>query len=29
VPIHLDVMVTDATLTIGDVTVLDGGRYAL
>ncbi len=29
VPIHLDVMVTDATLTIGDVTVLDGGRYVL
>jgi leucyl aminopeptidase (aminopeptidase T) len=29
VPIHLDVMVTDATLTIGDATVLDGGRYVL
>jgi aminopeptidase len=29
VPIHLDVMVTDATLTVGDVTVLDGGRYLL
>jgi leucyl aminopeptidase (aminopeptidase T) len=29
VPIHLDVMVTDATLTIGDTTVLEGGRYVL
>jgi leucyl aminopeptidase (aminopeptidase T) len=29
VPIHLDVMVTDATLTVGDVPVLDGGRYVL
>jgi len=29
VPIHLDVMVTDATLTIGDVTVLEAGRFAL
>jgi leucyl aminopeptidase (aminopeptidase T) len=29
VPIHLDVMVTDATLTVGDTTVLDGGRYVL
>jgi leucyl aminopeptidase (aminopeptidase T) len=29
VPIHLDVVVTDATLTVGDVTVLDGGRYVL
>jgi leucyl aminopeptidase (aminopeptidase T) len=29
VPIHLDVMVTDATLTVDDVTVLDGGRYVL
>ena len=29
VPIHLDVVVTDATLTIGDATVLDAGRYVL
>jgi leucyl aminopeptidase (aminopeptidase T) len=29
VPIHLDAMVTDATLTIGDVNVLEGGRYVL
>jgi leucyl aminopeptidase (aminopeptidase T) len=29
VPIHIDVMITDATLTIGDVAVLDGGRYVL
>jgi leucyl aminopeptidase (aminopeptidase T) len=29
VPIHLDAMVTDATLTVGDVAVLDGGRYVL
>jgi leucyl aminopeptidase (aminopeptidase T) len=29
VPIHIDVMVTDATLTIGDVDVLDSGRYVL
>jgi aminopeptidase len=29
VPIHIDVMVTDATLTIGDVAVLDSGRYVL
>jgi leucyl aminopeptidase (aminopeptidase T) len=29
VPIHLDVMVTEATLTVGDTTVLDGGRYVL
>jgi leucyl aminopeptidase (aminopeptidase T) len=29
VPIHLDVVVTDATLTIGDTTVLDAGRYLL
>jgi leucyl aminopeptidase (aminopeptidase T) len=29
VPIHLDVVVTDATLTIGDTTVLDAGRYVL
>jgi leucyl aminopeptidase (aminopeptidase T) len=29
VPIHLDAMVTDATLTIGDVRVLEGGRYLL
>jgi leucyl aminopeptidase (aminopeptidase T) len=29
VPIHLDVVVTDATLTVGDTTVLDAGRYVL
>ena len=29
VPIHLDVVVTDATLTIGDTPVLDAGRYVL
>jgi leucyl aminopeptidase (aminopeptidase T) len=29
VPIHLDAMVTDATLTIGDVRVLESGRYLL
>jgi leucyl aminopeptidase (aminopeptidase T) len=29
VAIHLDVVVTDATLTIGDTTVLDVGRYVL
>ena len=29
VPIHLDVVVTDATLAIGDTTVLDAGRYVL
>jgi leucyl aminopeptidase (aminopeptidase T) len=29
VPIHIDVVVTDATLTIADTTVLDGGRLAL
>jgi hypothetical protein len=29
VPIHLDVVVTDATLTIGDTTVLEAGRYVL
>ena len=29
VPIHLDVMVTDATLTVGGVAVLEGGRYVL
>jgi leucyl aminopeptidase (aminopeptidase T) len=29
VPIHLDVVVTDATLTIGATTVLDAGRYVL
>jgi leucyl aminopeptidase (aminopeptidase T) len=29
VPIHLDVVVTDATLTIGGTTVLDAGRYVL
>jgi aminopeptidase len=29
VPIHLDVVVTDATLTIADAVVLDAGRFAL
>jgi leucyl aminopeptidase (aminopeptidase T) len=29
VPIHLDVVVTDATLTIGATAVLDAGRYVL
>jgi aminopeptidase len=29
VPIHLDVVVTDATLTVGGSQVLDGGRYVL
>ena len=29
VAIHLDVVVTDATLTIGDTTVLEAGRYVL
>jgi leucyl aminopeptidase (aminopeptidase T) len=29
VPIHLDVVVSDATLTIGDTAVLDAGRYVL
>jgi hypothetical protein len=29
VPIHLDVVVTDVTLTVGGTTVLDAGRYAL
>jgi leucyl aminopeptidase (aminopeptidase T) len=29
VPIHIDVVVTDATLTIGHTTVLDGGRFRL
>jgi leucyl aminopeptidase (aminopeptidase T) len=29
VAIHLDVVVTDATLTIGDTAVLDAGRYVL
>jgi leucyl aminopeptidase (aminopeptidase T) len=29
VPVHLDVVVIDATLTIGDTKVLDGGRYLL
>jgi leucyl aminopeptidase (aminopeptidase T) len=29
VPVHLDVVITDASLTIGDTTVLDGGRYVL
>jgi leucyl aminopeptidase (aminopeptidase T) len=29
VPVHLDVLVTDATLTIGDTPVLDAGRMLL
>jgi leucyl aminopeptidase (aminopeptidase T) len=29
VPVHLDVVVTDASLTIGDTQVLDAGRYLL
>ena len=29
VPIHLDVVVLDASLRIGDTTVLDAGRYLL
>jgi len=29
VPIHLDVVITDATLTVGDTQVLDAGRFAL
>jgi aminopeptidase len=29
VPIHLDVVVTDVTLTIGDTTVVEAGRYVL
>jgi leucyl aminopeptidase (aminopeptidase T) len=29
VPVHLDVVITDASLAIGDTTVLDGGRYVL
>ncbi len=29
VPIHLDVVVLEATLTVGDTTVLDAGRYVL
>jgi leucyl aminopeptidase (aminopeptidase T) len=29
VPIHLDVVVLEATLTIGGTTVLDDGRYVL
>ena len=29
VPVHLDVVVLDATLTVDDVTVLDAGRFAL
>lgn len=27
--VHLDVLVLDATLTVGDTTVLDGGRFVL
>jgi hypothetical protein len=29
VPIHLDVVVLDATLLVDGTTVLDGGRYVL
>ncbi len=29
VPVHLDVVVLDATLTIGSTTVIDAGRFAL
>jgi leucyl aminopeptidase (aminopeptidase T) len=29
VPVHLDVLVADATLTVGGTTVLEGGRFAL
>ena len=29
VPVHLDVVVTDASLTIGDTAVLEGGTYLL
>ena len=29
VPIHLDCVVLDASLTIGDTQVLDGGRFVL
>jgi leucyl aminopeptidase (aminopeptidase T) len=29
VPVHLDVVVTDASLTVGDTPVLDAGRYLL
>lgn len=29
VPIHLDVVVLDASLTVGETTVLDGGRFVL
>jgi leucyl aminopeptidase (aminopeptidase T) len=29
VPVHLDVVITDASLTIGETTVLDAGRYVL
>jgi aminopeptidase len=29
VPIHIDVVVTDVTLTIGETTVLDAGRFVL
>jgi leucyl aminopeptidase (aminopeptidase T) len=29
VPIHLDAVVLEATLTVGDTTVLDAGRYVL
>ena len=29
VPVHLDVLITEATLTIGDTAVLDAGRMLL
>ena len=29
VPVHLDVLVEDATLDVGDIRVLDGGRFVL
>jgi hypothetical protein len=29
VPVHLDVVITDASLTVGDTQVLDAGRYVL
>jgi leucyl aminopeptidase (aminopeptidase T) len=29
VPVHLDVLVLDATLTVGDTTVVDAGRFLL
>jgi len=29
VPVHLDCVVTEPTLTVGATTVLDGGRFVL